>query len=516
MISEAKLRDQLAENLSILEEGLTLIEMEHRLGNPIGSKGFVDILARDEFGNRVLIELKRSNAAARQALHELYKYIALFRISYGLSAHQIRCFVASTEWHELIVPFAEFARTADYQVEGFVLDVEQSGTIISASRVNLPELPEPQSLSTQHHILLFDNADRRDESIPIVERTLDECGAESFVIVLMKYEGDHPWVIYKSALYVVPGRIRSEIIGTLKERIRNEYELEKDCEVDGNLIESNFGATFTSRVPPIHDDYGIGYPDKFMAIQRQGWVCECIRRYGQWSSEAAATDEELCRIIAGEEGTNTVVYRRMSSPRLHLHWQDFQRQAELCLRGNEVWASGFAHFCRLAEEMSTQSSVTISIYNFMNWPLSLFKWIVNGERDYLPSFEAVVTTSDGNQGWALIGVTMWDGSTKLDSVHDLFRELCNDTFEFFSLYNMGEAWQLDAELMRRLGLCYQMVLFEFRSGFEPMATLFSCENGRLVTVPNAQRGRNLEEFVGKNRQFLLKLNAEISSVTWGL
>ena len=155
MVSEAQLRDQLAVNLDMLEEGLTLIEKEHRLVNPIGAKGFVDILACDKYGNRVLIELKKSNTAARQALHELCKYIALFRFNHGLPAHQIRCFVVSTEWHELRVPFAEFAQTAGYQVEGFELAVAQSGTIISASRVSLPKLPEAQSLATQHLILLI-------------------------------------------------------------------------------------------------------------------------------------------------------------------------------------------------------------------------------------------------------------------------------------------------------------------------------------------------------------------------
>lgn len=33
LLSESKLRDYLAENLGILEEGLTLIEKEHRLEN---------------------------------------------------------------------------------------------------------------------------------------------------------------------------------------------------------------------------------------------------------------------------------------------------------------------------------------------------------------------------------------------------------------------------------------------------------------------------------------------------
>ena len=51
--------------------------------------------------------------------------------------------------------------------------------------------------------------------------------------------------------------------------------------------------------------------------------------------------------------------------------------------------------------MSTQASVTISIYNPMNWPLSLFKWIVNDDRNYLPAFEAIATTADRGLGWAL-------------------------------------------------------------------------------------------------------------------
>jgi len=228
----------------------------------------------------------------------------------------------------------------------------------------------------------------------IVETTLNACGAESFVIVLMKYEGNNPHIIPKAALYIVLGRIRSETIALLKERRRNEYDLEEGCEGDEAPIEDYFFAAFMHWIPRMHDDCEIGYPNKFLSIQHQGWACEGIRRYGQWSSEAAATDDELYRIIGGEEGTNTTVYHRMSSPHLHLHWQDFQRQAALCLGGNEAWACGFKHICFLAEEMSTQASVTISIYNPMNWPLSLFQWIVNDDRTYLPAFEAIATTAD--------------------------------------------------------------------------------------------------------------------------
>lgn len=95
MLSEAEIRDQLATRLTILEPGLVLLAKEHPLPNAFGSKGFIDILAKDCLGNRVIIEVKRSNATARQALHEILKYAALFVANEGLSLSKIRCFGAT-------------------------------------------------------------------------------------------------------------------------------------------------------------------------------------------------------------------------------------------------------------------------------------------------------------------------------------------------------------------------------------------------------------------------------------
>ena len=58
-MSEAKIRDELAKNLSIFGMGLQLIDIEYYLPNARGTRSFVDILARDEEGRYVIIELKR-------------------------------------------------------------------------------------------------------------------------------------------------------------------------------------------------------------------------------------------------------------------------------------------------------------------------------------------------------------------------------------------------------------------------------------------------------------------------
>ena len=56
--NEASIRDNLANNLAVLEPGLGLIETEHPLKNAHGTSGRIHILAKDRFGNRVIIEVK--------------------------------------------------------------------------------------------------------------------------------------------------------------------------------------------------------------------------------------------------------------------------------------------------------------------------------------------------------------------------------------------------------------------------------------------------------------------------
>lgn len=93
MVKEKIIQKKLAKNLTLLEDRLVFLEEEHLLPNKDGAKGFIDILAKDKLGNRVIIELKKSNQSSRQALHEIFKYVSLFSIHHGLPSHKIRCFI---------------------------------------------------------------------------------------------------------------------------------------------------------------------------------------------------------------------------------------------------------------------------------------------------------------------------------------------------------------------------------------------------------------------------------------
>jgi hypothetical protein len=205
---EPELRDYIAGHLEVVQPGLTLVSKEHYLPNPLGSHGFVDILARDQSGLHVVIELKRSNQAARQAIHELYKYTALLKTQNGLGASHIRCLLISTDWRELLVPFAEFVRSVDYQVTGLQLHLSATGTPTGTSAVSLPEAPGDAAICPHYKIWLFQDDGIRDSSIELLTAELDQDGVTDALLVALTYVGTDTRVVYPYGLMVAIGRLQ--------------------------------------------------------------------------------------------------------------------------------------------------------------------------------------------------------------------------------------------------------------------------------------------------------------------
>ena len=76
MLNEAELRDFLASNIHLVEPGLTLLEKEHHLPNPVGATGRVDLLARGRLGMIVAIELVHAASHAPHMVEDA-NHIAL-------------------------------------------------------------------------------------------------------------------------------------------------------------------------------------------------------------------------------------------------------------------------------------------------------------------------------------------------------------------------------------------------------------------------------------------------------
>jgi hypothetical protein len=201
ILTEAQLRDELSRRLELLEPGLALRSVEYRLSNQQGASGSVDILAIDRYSANVIIELKKSNQTARQALHELHKYIALIKMDHGLRDSQIRCILVSTEWHELIVPFSEFTRTAPWAIDGYRLFLTDAGIPDHAEKIVPVAAPAELRLCPEHSIYFFREQIRRDEALPVLLKMLRDHNISEFLLLKLdikqrRFEGTCDFALY--------------------------------------------------------------------------------------------------------------------------------------------------------------------------------------------------------------------------------------------------------------------------------------------------------------------------------
>jgi hypothetical protein len=156
---EAQVRDFLASNLTFLSKDFRLIRKEFHLKNSFGTRGFIDILAEDSYQHFVIIEIKRSDQKAKEAIHQALKYAGLLKQQMKVKETEIRICIVSTDWDELIVPFSEFHKIIQYPFEGFKIQINSKNIPIQKEIVQPLEDASSRRVSHNHMIYLYENND---------------------------------------------------------------------------------------------------------------------------------------------------------------------------------------------------------------------------------------------------------------------------------------------------------------------------------------------------------------------
>jgi hypothetical protein len=300
--TEARLRDELAEHPELLEPGLTVRRIEYRLPNLQGAAGSVDILATDRYGATVIIEIKRSNKTARQALHELNKYVALFKYDHGLRDSQIRCMLVSTEWHELLVPFSEFSRTASWVVDGYQLYLTAAGLPDRTEKIVPVAPPADLRLCPEHKVYFFADKARRNASVPVLLAMLRDHNLPEHIVLTLDAKHRAPDKGYKFALYlIVPVFDPVE-----RKRARQWLATTRwagDLDEPIRYLEEQFViAEVTDAFFNHCDDREIGYPEKLAKGCRNWEVVALIRGGPRLESRTVFSDDYLLRWAKGLGG----------------------------------------------------------------------------------------------------------------------------------------------------------------------------------------------------------------------
>jgi len=335
--TEARLRDELAKRLEILEPGLTARCIEYRLPNRQGASGSIDILATDRYSATVIIELKKSNQTARQALHELHKYVALIKYEHGLRDSQIRCMLVSTEWHELLVPFSEFSRTAPWAVDGYQLYRTEADLPDRAEKIVPVAAAIELHLCPEHKVYLFRDHARREVAVPVLLKLLQDHNLPEYIVLKLdtkhrRFEGACDFALYLIIPEFDPDERKRAREWLAKTRWANELD-----EPIRYLEEQFVIAEVTDSFFEQCDEREIGYPEK-LANECRNWdVVALIRGGPRLESKAVFSDEYLLRWAKGLEGGNAFHFEMIATPQRRLAWKEAKDNAEYCLKGNAAW-----------------------------------------------------------------------------------------------------------------------------------------------------------------------------------
>lgn len=454
-IKEHKYRDYLAQNLDLVEKGLVFEARELHLPNDHGAKGFVDLVARDRYGALVLIELKRSDSAARSAIHELFKYVALVHENFGLAPHELRCILLSTTWHELLVPFSELVAVAPFKVEGHTLEICQNDLPTATSPIEPIRLGAAVEVCPKHWVSLYTDTERRAEDSPRLQKALAGESVDDFFTLVLDHDQSGDGVIYPFALYTV----MAELSQTHRSRIDSEEAAEHGDESE-ELDADNWDheETVQSRVIAAtdHDDMEIGYPDKLRQIL-ESWKIVDIIRSGRFASSVAWPNHRLVsRALGEEEGYATHFTSLVDITNEHA-FNRMLKGIDRNLLGATWWHSKVPLLLRYLKREMGEGSLSVRIFNPADALLGLAALSVENFQ-YLPTLE-VVAHKDTGETRFFVGQLHALGKLK-SPTSELLKKYTSNPIDYHSKRHFGELWMEEKKICQAHGLRY--VLYEVK------------------------------------------------------
>ena len=300
---EAKIRDKLSLNLTLLEEGLTLLNKEEYLPNTQGTRGFVDILAKDLQNRYVIIELKRTKASSREALHEILKYIEGIKENKSLKDDEIIAYIVSTEWDELLIPFSSFISKVPYSVIGYKLEVDEKFNPIKASIVNPLSLNNERFFSDEHLISFFKTKDSLENGIKNHKDIFSKKGIEDYVLIVLKKEdylyqsklsgktAQYDYILYNVA------QVQSDdkYIKIIQKNDKSLYAELVETYGEGKITNLHGHAIYDCSPRFFAERYEMSYPAKLKhnLFEKEGWEVQYLIRGKKLEVNRLLTDETI-------------------------------------------------------------------------------------------------------------------------------------------------------------------------------------------------------------------------------
>ncbi|MPT35902.1 MAG: DUF91 domain-containing protein [Flavobacterium sp.] len=517
-MKESQIRDILIQNLHILNPNYKFLNKEAYLPSDIGTRSFIDILACDENGKYIVIELKKSNTTARQAIHELLKYLEALKENLALKTDEIELVVVSTEWDELLVPFSSFLSNVDLKTTGFQLLLEDDK--IYANKINATAISQDRILSSIQMARYYSSSQSLKKGIKEHIKFFTKRDIENFVLIILKAPENYKEIMLES--------IRDFEIGMYGEIKTSNYDVFLNCEymiysanqllslekytniylkyysnLDNedsvNEILNNevglydkmelFNDFILEQEPfPISDFSEIGTPAKYIKFKEdEGWEVVEIQKFGALSENQFLNNEQIEQEIkaSGTTGERYIseidVTNKASISRV-------KREISNCLSDNIVWRNHILEIIdSLTKEKQKIKRIRLSMYNPMNILYSIY--LICSQPSgilYIPSYQIEVELDDESR----LYVGYLDGNFKEEiTISDILNKFWNSNIsDFFMSLTWGGYFKNNLEVCEYIGLNYKTMLINMKGD---VSEIFRYENYRFI---EGECGNPIEDF----------------------
>lgn len=457
--NETQIRDRLAGNLALIEPGLSLVDREFYLRNSNGASGFLDIFARSGTGQLVIVEIKRTRSAAREAVQELFKYAALIRKRYLIRDVEYRLVLLSVDWVDLLTPFSEFLRSSPYEVSAGRIVLDGAGWPKQIEPVRPAPVPSPRRIGVRHFLWRFPDRTIAAAAVSKLAALMQEAGLADFVLV--ESQSSNPLILEHGFVYFAQQELRfGEYLRLIRRNLsagqREEFEQsiadlveEEDRVAEASDAVWSWRTGAPGRREVGADNIEISNPEKagkWFAPGQQVWTK--VRRFGRFNDERL-TDETIIAEIVGEGGESDyrlrIAARTDSPPQMRA----LIDRVENIFFFNADWRGAVRDLINYAQRTG-QAAIELLAYSNED----ILRGIAGaafGFPGYLPTFRLDVTCGEELQRF--IGLPEWDG-TKPDFDRIIADHFSGDRFGYFMAAHFGENRSMNLNIMNDLGLRY--------------------------------------------------------------
>ncbi len=495
---EHALRDHLADHLDLVEDDLRLLAKEYGISNPDGANGKVDILARDELGHLVVIELKRSDKSARTTLNELSKYTALLVKRDRVARELIRCIVVSTDWHELLLPLSYFATTSGVDVQAKEVTCGQNGTLEIHPKALVPIRFLPQ-FSPEISIYNYLSAQDRELHLSEVRRRSTEATFVRLALLVLAKKKKAPaeaapyrsiaclWRLSEGDNERLE-QVTKHPIGWLEHYAFPGWEAECDA-LYWLTGEDAPGTHFTTA------EEERGTPEKIDSMLSD-YEVESVLRLGDWPRiEVVNTPEQIVAqlkavsALASAERTNRHFFDAKVSPRILPSWHTQVEGFLDFISFEDAWQQEAARFLSKLEG----KAITVHLDAFDK---KHFFYALHQARTHpnaaLSSFEIRVEKS-GTIIEGLRGYWAWDGKTCPSNARATIKRVYgSENWAVMSLFSAMDEARYEAAFS----------IHGFSPAVEHLVRGIDGQMRSTVVMKPVGKGKALHDFVVRNHRYV--------------